>query len=61
VWNARCAKAAKSARKSASDFVIAHEPLYLRLPRHGGLFRTLPDLHLPEWRDFEVLRRSPRR
>jgi predicted metal-dependent hydrolase len=43
------------------DFVIAHELLHLRVPHHGRLFRALLSLHLPEWRGFDVVRRSPRR
>jgi predicted metal-dependent hydrolase len=43
------------------DFVIAHELLHLRVPRHGRLFRALLTLHLPGWRNFDTVRRSPRR
>jgi predicted metal-dependent hydrolase len=41
------------------DFVIAHELLHLRVPRHGRLFRALMTLYLPNWRAFDVFRRQP--
>jgi predicted metal-dependent hydrolase len=40
------------------DFVIAHELLHLRVPTHGRLFQALMSLHLPNWRTFDVSRRS---
>jgi len=40
------------------DFVIAHELLHLRVPTHGRLFQALMSLHLPNWRAFDVSRRT---
>jgi predicted metal-dependent hydrolase len=40
------------------DFVIAHELLHLRVPTHGRLFRALMTLHLPNWREFDVVRNA---
>ncbi len=34
------------------DFVIVHELLHLRLPRHGRLFRALLTAHVPGWTRF---------
>src|SRR5262245_44790915 len=34
------------------DFVIAHELLHLRIPRHGRLFTALLRAHVAGWRDF---------
>lgn len=36
------------------DFVIAHELLHLRLPRHGRLFRALMSAHVPGWQVFDA-------
>lgn len=38
------------------DFVIAHELLHLRVPRHGKVFNALMSAHLPEWRKQDILR-----
>jgi predicted metal-dependent hydrolase len=35
------------------DFVIVHELLHLRIPRHGRLFTALLSAYVPGWRDFE--------
>ena len=43
---------------SFQDFVVAHELLHLRVPNHGRLFKALMTVHVPGWRQLEVLRRS---
>src|SRR5437763_5300053 len=43
------------------DFVIAHELLHLRVPTHGRLFKALMTAHVPNWRKFDVARRTIRR
>jgi predicted metal-dependent hydrolase len=40
------------------DFVIAHELLHLRVPNHGRIFKALMTVHIPNWRTFEVARRT---
>jgi predicted metal-dependent hydrolase len=40
------------------DFVIAHELLHLRVPNHGRLFKALMTAHVPNWRAFDLARRS---
>lgn len=40
------------------DFVIAHELLHLRVPRHGRLFSALMSAHVPGWRALEIERRN---
>lgn len=40
------------------DFVVAHELLHLRVPNHGRLFKTLMTAHVPNWRRFDIARRS---
>ena len=40
------------------DFVIVHELLHLKVPNHGRLFKALMTAHVPEWRDFDTLRKS---
>jgi hypothetical protein len=42
------------------DFVIAHELLHLRVPKHGRLFNALMTAHVPNWRAFDVARHHPR-
>jgi len=38
------------------DFVIAHELLHMKVPKHGRLFNALMTAHVPGWRSMEVLR-----
>jgi predicted metal-dependent hydrolase len=38
------------------DFVVAHELLHLRVPNHGKLFKALMTAHVPNWREFNVVR-----
>jgi hypothetical protein len=40
------------------DFVIAHELLHLRVPNHGRIFKALMTVHIPNWRTFDVARRT---
>lgn len=40
------------------DYVIAHELLHLRVPRHGRVFSALMTAHLPGWREQEKIRRA---
>lgn len=40
------------------DFVIVHELLHLRLPRHGRLFKALMSAHVPRWRLLEERARA---
>jgi len=41
------------------DFVIVHELLHLRVPRHGRLFKALLSAHVPGWQEWERKLRSP--
>lgn len=43
------------------DFVIAHELLHLRVPRHGRLFSALMSVYVPGWRALEQRTRCPRK
>ena len=36
------------------DFVIAHELLHLRLPKHGRLFKAFLNAYVPGWRSFDT-------
>lgn len=51
------------ARQSAKfqDFVIAHELLHLRVPKHGRVFKALMTAHVPGWRQQDHLRRMGRK
>jgi predicted metal-dependent hydrolase len=40
------------------DCVIAHELLHLRVPSHGRIFKALMTVHIPNWRTFDVARRT---
>jgi predicted metal-dependent hydrolase len=40
------------------DFVIVHELLHLKVRNHGRLFRALMSMHVPDWRDHDLARRS---
>ena len=42
------------------DFVIAHELLHLRLPRHGRVFSALMTAYVPGWRELALSRREVR-
>ena len=42
------------------DYVIVHELLHLRIPRHGRLFSALMTAHVPEWRSLEKAPHSPK-
>ena len=35
------------------NYVIAHEMLHLRIPRHGRLFKALMTAYVPGWRSLE--------
>lgn len=35
------------------DFVMVHELLHLRMPRHGRLFKALMTAHVPGWSKLE--------
>ena len=35
------------------DYVLVHELLHLRYPRHGRLFTAVLGAHVPKWREFE--------
>ena len=35
------------------DYVLVHELLHLRYPRHGRLFTAVLAAHVPQWRVFE--------
>lgn len=41
------------------DFVIAHELLHLKIPKHGRLFHAILGAHVPDWRTQESVRRGP--
>jgi len=43
-------------RRGFQDFVIAHELLHLRVGNHGKVFKALLSVHLPNWREHDVLR-----
>jgi len=38
------------------DFVIIHELLHLRVPRHGRLFSTLMTAYVPGWKELKIKR-----
>jgi predicted metal-dependent hydrolase len=38
------------------DFVIVHELMHLKVPRHGRLFDALMTANLPGWRRHDVAR-----
>ena len=40
------------------DFVIAHELLHLRVPKHGKLFKVLMSVHVPDWKKRNIQRQS---
>lgn len=40
------------------DFVIAHELLHLRVPNHGKLFKALMNAHVPDWREYDMEKRT---
>lgn len=40
------------------DFVIVHELLHLRVPKHGRLFRALMTAYVPGWRKHDAARRG---
>lgn len=40
------------------DFVIVHELLHLRVPKHGRLFRALMTAYVPGWRKHDAKRRG---
>ncbi|MDP9176942.1 MAG: M48 family metallopeptidase [Gemmatimonadota bacterium] len=42
------------------DFVIAHELLHLRVPNHGKVFKALMSVHVPDWREHDLLRLKPK-
>ena len=37
------------------NYVIVHELLHLRFPTHGRMFKVLMNLHVPGWRDMELM------
>lgn len=40
------------------DFVIVHELLHLRVPKHGRVFRALMTAYVPGWRKHDATRRG---
>lgn len=36
------------------DFVIVHELLHLRYPKHGRLFTAAIEAYVPRWREMEL-------
>jgi predicted metal-dependent hydrolase len=40
------------------DFVIVHELLHLRVPKHGRLFRALMTAYVPGWQRQDAVRRA---
>jgi predicted metal-dependent hydrolase len=38
------------------DFVVAHELLHLRVPNHSRLFKALMTAHMPNWRQYELMK-----
>ena len=40
------------------DFVIVHELLHLKVQNHGRLFKALMSLHVPNWRELDIIRRN---
>lgn len=43
------------------DFVIAHELLHLRVPKHGRVFKALMTAHVPGWRQQDLFRRMDKK
>lgn len=43
-----------------SEFMIAHELLHLRVPRHGRIFDALVSVYLPGWHQQELRRKMGR-
>jgi predicted metal-dependent hydrolase len=44
--------------KAFQDFVIVHELLHLRYPNHGRMFKALLGAYIPDWRQWEGIRRG---
>lgn len=42
------------------DYVIVHELLHLRLPKHNRRFKALMSAYIPEWRTLDALTRETR-
>ena len=42
----------------AQDFVIVHELLHLRVPKHGRLFHSLMSAYVPGWRKHDAARKG---
>lgn len=40
------------------DFVIVHELLHLRVPKHGRVFRALMTAYVPGWQKHDATRRG---
>ena len=38
------------------DFVIVHELLHMRIPNHGRLFKAVMSVHVPTWKNQNVMR-----
>jgi predicted metal-dependent hydrolase len=45
-------------RPGFQDFVIVHELLHLKVPNHGRLFKALLAAHVPNWREFDTIRKT---
>lgn len=43
------------------DYVIVHELLHLKYPRHGRMFKALLSAHVPGWQRFTAQRPSQSR
>lgn len=40
------------------DYVIVHELLHLKYPRHGRMFRALLSAYVPEWQRWDLGRQA---
>jgi predicted metal-dependent hydrolase len=47
-------------RAGFQDFVVAHELLHLRVRNHGKVFKAFLSMHMPHWREQDMLRMRAR-
>ena len=40
------------------QYVIVHELLHLKIPNHGGLFKSLMSAYLPDWKNILERRKN---